>query len=97
MYVSITTLHIQPAGIDRIAHCWAAQLEPSLNQLDGLIDLYLLCNVEQATVLLVTIYTDEAAALAAQNNAAYQQLLSQLAARLGHQPIVYTGYAVLST
>jgi heme-degrading monooxygenase HmoA len=97
MYVSINTLHIQPDGIDRIAQCWAAQVESSLNQLDGLIDLYLLCNVEQATVLLVTIYTDEAAALAAQSSAAYQQPLGHLAARSGNQPIVYTGYAVLST
>lgn len=97
MYVSITTLHIQPDGIDRIAQSWAAQLEPSLNQLDGLVDLYLLCNVEQTTVLLIAIYTDEAAALAAQSSAMYQQLLGHLTSLVGNQPIVHTGYAVLST
>ena len=97
MYASIHTLHIKPGEAERFVQQWGDFIEPSLNQLAGLMDLYLLFNADLHTALLVTIYASEADTNATQRSVPYQVLLEQLADLLCDETIVSIGYAVIST
>ncbi|MFN8491610.1 MAG: hypothetical protein U0350_28690 [Caldilineaceae bacterium] len=73
------------------------RIEPVVNQLSTLMDLYVLVNPETDMVMVFGIYASEADALACQASGEYQQLFLQSVALLCVETITYTGYAVIST
>ncbi len=97
MYANVTTLQIKQGDIAAFTQVWATQLELAINQLSGLVDLYLLVNQATHTVLLIAIYGSKVDALAGQRRDEYQQLVAQLAGLPLIETIVHTGYTIIST
>jgi len=97
MYASISTVQIKPEHIATFTQLWHEQIEPVVNQLAALVDLYVLVNAETQTVLVFGVYTSETDALACQASGEYQQLFLQGVDLLCVETMTHTGYTVIST
>ncbi len=63
MYATISTAQLQPQGLIAFRQRWCAAIEPALNQIATLVDLYVFVNPEGHTLLVCRIYATEADAL----------------------------------
>lgn len=97
MYATVSTVQIQPGQVTAFTQLWAEQIEPTINQISTLIDLYVLVNAETHTQLVVAIYASKADALACQTSPAYQQLFAQMAHMVVIESITTNEYTVIST
>lgn len=97
MYATVSTVQIQPGQVAAFTQLWAEQMEPAINQISTLIDLYVLVNAETHIQLVVAIYASKADARACQTSAAYQQLFAQMAHLVVLESIAYSEYVVIST
>ncbi len=97
MYATISSAQLQPQGLAAFRQRWCTAIEPALNQLPALVDLYVLVNLETNTLLVCCIYASEADALAAQANSADHQWVQQCADLLHIETITHTGYTIMST
>lgn len=96
MYASVSTVQIKPEYVATFTQRWR-EIEPTVNQLSTLVDLYVLVNPESHMVMVVGIYANEADALACRGSVAYQQLFRQGADLLRVETLTQTGYTVIST
>ncbi|MFN8491628.1 MAG: hypothetical protein U0350_28780 [Caldilineaceae bacterium] len=96
MYAIISTAQLKPECVATFRQRWLDEIEPTINQLPSLVDLYVLVNPETGALLVCGIYANEAAALACQASA-YQQLFRQSIDLLCVETFTHTGYTVIST
>ena len=94
MYASVSTAQIKPNRVATFTQRWREQIEPVVNHLSTLVDLYVLINPETDTLMLVGIYANEADALACQATVEYQQLFLQ-GIDLFVETLTHTGYTVI--
>jgi len=97
MYASVSTVQIKPGHIATFTQRWTEQIEPAINQLSALVDLYVFVNHETDTMMSISLYASEAEALTCQMSEAYQQPFAQLAGMLVSETLVQTGHTVIST
>lgn len=97
MYATISTAQLKPQGLAAFPQRWCTAIEPEINRLPALVDLYVLLNPESHTLLVCRIYASEADALAAGASGADQQWVQQCADLLRPETITHTGYTIIST
>lgn len=97
MYATISTAQLKPQCLVAFRQRWCTAIEPAINQLPALVDLYVLLNPESHTLLVCRIYASEADALAAQASGADQQLFQQSMDLLHSETVTHTGYTIIST
>lgn len=97
MYATISTVQLKLHALAAFRQRWCTAIEPAINQLATLVDLYVLLNPETNTLLVCRIYASEAAAQAAGANGADQQWVQQCADLLSLETITHTGYTIIST
>lgn len=96
MYATVNTMQLKPADVAAFTQQWQEQIEPGVNAIATMVDLYVLVNAERHTVLIVSIYADEATALACEQSLAYQDLFAPLAHLVNLEPVTQLGYTVIS-
>ena len=97
MYATISSAQLQPQDLAAFRQRWCTAIEPALNQLPALVDLYVLVNLETNTLLVCRIYASQADALAAQASGADHHWVPQCADLLRPETITHTGYTIIST
>lgn len=96
MYATVSTMQLKPENVAAFTQQWQEQIEPGVNALATMVDLYVLVNAEHHTVLIVCIYADEATARACEQSPAYQDLFAPLALCVNLATVTQTGYTVIS-
>ncbi|MCE7986635.1 MAG: hypothetical protein DYG89_36135 [Caldilinea sp. CFX5] len=97
MYATVSTVHIKAHCVAAFCQRWRTVIEPAINQLPELVDLYLLVNPATETLMVFSIYACEAEALAGQASDVYQELFGQSADLLQVETVTHTGYIIIST
>ena len=97
MYATISTAQLKPHCLAAFRQRWCTAMEPAINQLPALVDLYVLLNPESGTLLVCRIYASEADALAAGANGADQQWVEQSADLVQVETVTHSGYMIIST
>lgn len=97
MYATVSTVQIKAHCITAFRQRWCTVIEPAINQLPALVDLYVLVNPESGTLLVFAIYASEAEALAGHAIGVYQHLLQQSADLVQVETVTHTGYTIIST
>ncbi|RIK36814.1 MAG: hypothetical protein DCC55_26140 [Chloroflexi bacterium] len=96
MVARITTVQIQPGQVAAFAQLWTTHIEPTVDPLAGLLDLYLLINPKTEHALLLTIHATDADALTCRAGEIYRQLLAQTAGLLVMETLIHNEYVVIS-
>lgn len=97
MYATVSTVQIKAHCVAAFRQRWCETIEPAINQLPALVDLYVLVNPASGTLLVFSIYASEADALDGHASGVYQQLLQQSADLLHVETVTHTGGIVIST
>lgn len=97
MYATISRAQLKPHAQVTFRQRWSMTIEPAINQLPTLVDLYVLLHPETNTLLVCCIYASEADALAPGATGAAQQWVAQCADLLHQETVTHTGYTIIST
>lgn len=97
MYATISSVQLKPHTLTAFRERWSTVIEPQINQLPALVDLYVFLNQEAHTLLVCHIYASAAAAQAAGALGADQPWVEQCADLLHQETIAHTGYTIIST
>lgn len=97
MYAIISTVQLKPHCVTAFRRHWRERIEPAINQLPALVDLYALVNPETNTLLIFSIYASAAEALDCRASDVYQELFQQSADLLCVETVTHTGYTIIST
>lgn len=97
MYAIISAVQIKPHCVTTLRRQWHEVIEPAINQLPALVDLYVLINQQSDTMLVFSIYASAADALDCRASDVYQELFQQSADLLYVETVTHTGYTIIST